>query len=134
MHSQMHFHPRQRAETGQALTEIALCLPILCVLLLSIVQYGVMIWHDMELTGAARDGARHAVVARVEPAPSQAVIDTVKSSFDTIDPDDVDVNVTGGWDRDDQVTVEVTTPSELDIAGLEVWSGDLRSTSTVRIG
>lgn len=122
------------SERGQALVEIALCLPILCVLLLAIAQYGVMIWRDMELTSATRDGARRAVVARVEPNPSQSVVDTVRTSLDTVDIDDVSVTVTGGWERGDVVTVRATTPHELDIFGLEVWSGQLRSTSTVRIG
>jgi len=121
-------------ERGQALTEIALCLPILCALLLAVVQYGVMIWHDMELTSAARDGARHAVVARIEPDPTGAVAQTVRSSLDTVDPADTSISVTGGWDRDDQVTVNITEPYSLNIVGFEVWSGNLRATSTVRIG
>jgi Flp pilus assembly protein TadG len=126
---------RQRhAEGGQALTEIALCLPILCILMLSIVEYGHMMWRDMELTTAARDGARRAVVARVEADPAGSVEDVVLASLDTVEPSEVDVDVTGGWDRDDQVTVTVSTPHELDVAGFEVWSGNLRSTSTVRIG
>lgn len=121
-------------EGGQALVEIALCLPILCALLLAIAQYGLMIWKGMELTSATRDGARHAVVARAEPNPTQAVVQTVRSSLDTVEPSEVNVTVTGGWDRDDRVTVRASTPYELDIFGLEVWSGNLRSTSTVRIG
>ncbi len=127
-------HPSRHREDGQALTEIALCLPILCALLLAVVQYGVMIWRGMELTSAARDGARHAVVARVEPNPTAAVIDTVRTSLDLVKPDDVNVTVTGGWDRNDQVTVVVTSPYALDVFGLHVWSGNLRATSTVRIG
>lgn len=121
-------------ERGQALTEIALCLPILCVLLLAIVQFGVMIWRDMELASATRDGARHAVVARVEPNPSAAVRQTVRASLENVDPDTVDVTVSGGWDRDDRVTVTATTPHSLNILGFHVWRGTLRSASTVRIG
>jgi Flp pilus assembly protein TadG len=128
-------HASERGrEQGQALTEIALCLPILCILMMAIVQYGIMIWRDMELTNAARDGARHAVVARVEPTPAAAVKSTVRASLDTIDPDSVDVTVNGGWEHGDQVTVSVSTPHRLDVLGFEVWSGRLRATSTVRIG
>ncbi len=124
----------RRTERGQALTEIALCLPILCVLLMAIVQYGMMIWRDMELTSATRDGARRAVVARVEDNPSQSVIDAAEGSLDTLQPRDVTVTVNGGWNRGDTVTVRATTPYALDIFGFEVWNGNLRSTSTVRIG
>jgi Flp pilus assembly protein TadG len=131
MPTQRDIRPNER---GQALTEIALCLPILCVLLMAIAQYGVMIWRDMELTSATRDGARRAVVARVEPNPTQSVIDATRGSLDTISPGTVNITVTGGWDRDDQVTVRATAPYSLDIFGLEVWSGRIGSTSTVRIG
>lgn len=122
------------SEHGQALTEIALCLPILCALLIAIMQYGVVIWHDMELTSAARDGARHAAVARVEPNPSSAVQETVRASLDSIDPDDVTVTVIGGWNSDDDVTVRATTPAQINIMGFEVWSGIIRGESRVRIG
>lgn len=123
-----------RAEGGQSLTEIALSLPILAILLIAIIQYGVMIWQDIELTGASREGARRAVVARVEDNPEQSVIQTALASLDTVDPEDVEIDVDGGWDRDDTVTVTVSKPHSLDIAGLHVWDGTLRSTSTVRIG
>lgn len=126
--------PNRTDERGQALTEIALCLPILCVLMLAVVQYGVMIWKDIEITGAAREGARHAVVARVQPNPVAEVESTALGALDTVNSDDVDVDVVGGWSRGDRVTVTVTTPYALDIAGLEVWNGNLRSTSTVKIG
>lgn len=127
-------HPQRRSEHGQALTEIALVLPILAILVLSIVQYGVMIWHESEITAAAREGARRAVVARVEPQPVQSVKDTALASLDAVDQEDVEVQVDGGWDRDDTVTVTVTTPYELDIAGIEVWQGMLQGQATVRIG
>lgn len=131
----MPMPPEHRhGEHAQALTEIALCLPVLCALLLAIFQYGLMIWQDMELASATRDGARRAAVARVEANPQATVIDTVKDSLDTIDPADVTITVSGGWNRDDQVTVTATKPYSLDIVGFQVWSGKLRSTSMVRIG
>ncbi len=127
-------HDTHRSERGQALTEIALCLPILCILLMAIMQYGLMIWRHMELTSATRDGARRAVVARVEPNPSQSVTNVVRSSLDTVDIDDVSISVTGGWSSGSVVTVRATSPYALDVFGFEVWNGNLRSTSTVRIG
>lgn len=126
--------PRRTDERGQALAEIALCLPILCLLMLAIVQFGVMIWKNIEVTGAAREGARHAVVARVETNPTASVEQTARGALDTIDSHDVDVDVLGGWTRGDKVSVTVTTPYALDLMGLVVWKGNLRSTSTVKIG
>jgi len=129
-----HPAPHVRVERGQAVTEIAMFLPILCALLLAIIQFGLMIWSDMELASATRDGARHAVVARVEPNPTAAVTQTVRNSLENLDGDDVAITVSGGWDRDDQVTVTATTPYTLNIVGFQIWSGSLRSASTVRIG
>ena len=121
-------------ERGQALTEIALALPILCILMFAIIEYGTMIWQDMELTSAARDGARRAVVARVEPTPAASVEQAALDSLDTVDADDVHVTVQGGWTRGDEVTVTVTKHHDLDVFGFVVWSGDLRAVSTVVIG
>ncbi len=130
--------PWQRAardeERAQSLTEIALCLPILCVLMMAIVQYGMMIWRNMELTSAAREGARHAVVARVDPTPEAAVKGTVRAALDTIDPSSVTTTVTGGWNQGDTVTVKTSMPYDLDVFGVEVWHGNLRAASTVKIG
>ena len=127
-------HPRAAAERAQAAVEFAICLPILCMLLIATIEYGQMIWRDMELTSAARDGARRAAVARNEPDPAADVRGAVASSLDRIEEGRVTTTVTGGWDRDDTVTVRVTTPHELDIMGIEVWQGNLRAESTVRIG
>ena len=124
-------HPRER---GQSMVEVALCLPILCILLVATAQFGVMIWRDMELTSATRDGARRASVSRNESAPSTAVRETVHSSLDTLSSNDVTVTVTGGWNQYDTVTVTATTPYALDILGFKVWNGNLRSSSEVRIG
>jgi len=130
----MQRHSPEERERGQAATEFAICAPILCMLLIGIVQYGQMIWTNMELTSATRDGARRAAVARVESSPVTEVTTVVNDSLDTIDPALVNVSVTGGWSQDSDVTVIATTPYTLDIMGIEMWSGNLRSSSTVRIG
>jgi len=109
-------------------------LPILCMLLMAVIEFGQMTWRDMELTSAARDGARRAAVAREEPSPVASVRGVVASSLDRYQSGDVTTTVTGGWNRGDQVTVRVTAPHELDIMGIEVWNGTLRAESTVRIG
>lgn len=129
----LDFHLRVR-ERGQALTEIALCLPVLCLLFLAIVEYGQMIWREMEVTTAARDGARRAVVARVEDDPTNSVIDVVRASLDTVDPNDVNVDVMGTWVQDSQMTIRVTTPHSLNVAGVVLWSGNLTAVSRTRIG
>jgi Flp pilus assembly protein TadG len=121
-------------ERGQAAAEFAICLPVLALLLMAIVGYGQMIWADMELTTATRDGARRAAVARTEPSPIDMVRQTVLTSLDSTPADQVTVSVTGVWQTDSKITVSAKRPWTLDIMGIQMWSGNLDSTSTVRIG
>ena len=105
-------------------------------LLIAVIQYGQMIWSNMELNSATRDGARRAAVARADESTSPTVqVETaLRGSLDRIDPNAVQINIEGGWDQDDDVTVTATTPYELNIMGVEVWQGNLRSSHVVRIG
>jgi Flp pilus assembly protein TadG len=53
---------RVRDESGQALVEMALILPVLLLLALGIVEFGRAFNAKQVVTDAAREGARHAVV------------------------------------------------------------------------
>lgn len=59
----MRFLPRKRSEQaarGQTLVEFALVLPILVLILLGIVQFGLLFWAQITLTQVARDTGRWA--------------------------------------------------------------------------
>ena len=49
---------RHRAEKGQSIVEYALVLPLLMLLLLGIVEFGLAIWHYDTLANAGREVAR----------------------------------------------------------------------------
>ncbi|MCU1504340.1 MAG: hypothetical protein JWM12_3694 [Ilumatobacteraceae bacterium] len=51
------------SDHGQATVELALCLPLLCVLLLGIVQVAVVVRDQMAVQLAAREAARAAAVS-----------------------------------------------------------------------
>lgn len=114
--------------------EFAVALPILCMLLIATIQYGRMIWANMELTAAARDGARRAAVARQEPNPTSVVESVVRGSLDRTATSAVTVSVTGSWVQEGTINVRVTQPWDLNIMGVEVWDGQLVGDATVRIG
>ena len=61
-----------RNERGQTMVEFALVLPILCVVLFGILQFGALYNDYVTLTDAARVGARRAAVSRLAPNPSAA--------------------------------------------------------------
>lgn len=134
MNRSNHINRQYAPERGQAATEFAIFLPVLAMLLMAIVSYGQMIWADMELTTGTRDGARRAAVARTEAQPVEAVRQTVLRSLDATKASDVTVTVVGGWNAKDRVTVTATRPWNLDIMGIELWTGSLSSQSTIRIG
>ena len=54
--------PRQN-DNGQATVELALCLPLLCVLLLGVVQVAVVVGDQLAVQLAAREAARAAAVS-----------------------------------------------------------------------
>ena len=53
-----------RSRRGAALVEFALILPILLMLFLGIVEFGVMMMHQLTLVQVAREGSRHASLGR----------------------------------------------------------------------
>lgn len=108
-------------------------LPIVCILLVATIQFGQMIWADMELTSASRDGARKAAVARSEASPSTAVTAAALGSLDRTPRSEVTVTITGSWVKDSNITVAVRRPYHLNIMGFRAWNGNLHSESVVRI-
>jgi Flp pilus assembly protein TadG len=55
--------PSRRGDRGQATVELALCLPMLCLLLLGVVQVAVVVRDQLAVQLAARESARAAAVA-----------------------------------------------------------------------
>jgi len=51
-----------RRERGQDLVEFAIVLPVLLLLTLGIIQFGILIWNYNTVSNAAREGARYAIV------------------------------------------------------------------------
>lgn len=53
---------RPRSERGQDLAEAALVLPILVVLILGIIQFGLLVFNYNSISNMAREGARYASI------------------------------------------------------------------------
>ncbi|MGH3033277.1 MAG: TadE/TadG family type IV pilus assembly protein [Gaiellaceae bacterium] len=130
---------RIRNEKGQAITELALVLPILAVLLFGIIQFGIVFNHYVTLTDAVRAGARKAVVSRQEASPAgvaaQAVRDSAEDLPDAGDPAVLEVQVSPGtpWASGSDVTVTAWYPYDISLLGWVVKSGRLSSTTTERV-
>ena len=61
---------RFRNEDGQTMTEFALVLPILAVLLFGVIQFGIVFNNYVTLTDAVRAGARKGAVGRFGASPA----------------------------------------------------------------
>lgn len=49
---------------GQALVEFAILLPVLLLLLLGIIEFGLLLFNQHVITNASREGARYGIVSR----------------------------------------------------------------------
>jgi Flp pilus assembly protein TadG len=123
-----------RSESGQSLSEVAILLPILCVLLLAIAEFGVVFKDYVEVSQAARVGARKASVSRKSSTGVQGAVEAAKRAT-KLDRDELDVSVTPAqpWKRTTPVTVRVSYPYSVDILGLVVKSGTMSFEATGRM-
>lgn len=134
---------RHRDDTGSALVETALILPLLALLLVGVMDASRAVWMGSTLAFAAREGARYAIVhgsgsaAPSGPGQTTGIQDAVRRYAQGVP--DVSVTVTyldGDNEQASRVQVEATAPftpalSEALLAGgLRVT---LRSGSTLLI-
>jgi Flp pilus assembly protein TadG len=124
---------RKQREQGQTLTEFALVLPLLAVLLFGIIQFGITFNRYVTLTDAVRAGAREGAVGRHLSDPADAVEDRVRESAGDLNQADLAVTVSSTWERGEDVTVSATYPYEISLLGWVVASGNLSSTTTERV-
>jgi len=122
-----------RSERGQSLTEFALALPLLILLLFAVIQFGIIFNNYVTLTDAARAGARKGAVGRQLPDPRGAVVKAVKDSASDLDPASLGITVNGDFSAGSDVTVTATYPYTIKLIGLPVKSGQLSSTTTERV-
>ncbi len=124
---------RIRGERGQTLVEFTIILPILLLLILGIIQFGVVFNNYITLTDAVRAGARQASVGRSVADPSGAAVSRVRSSAANLDQAQLTVSVTSVWTQGADVTVSATYPYSISLLGMVVQSGNLTSQSTERV-
>jgi Flp pilus assembly protein TadG len=132
-----------RRENGQAMTELALVLPIFAVLLLAIVQFGIAFNNYLTLTDATRTGARKAAVSRFigdNGASAKQAVKTAASSLNQavltpgISVTSINASGVADWSTPgDVVTVTAVYPYTINILGFSVKSGSLTSTTKERL-
>ena len=125
-----------RNERGQTLVEFALVLPILSLLLLGVIQFGIAFNNYITLTDAVRAGARKGAVGRHLANPQAAVEQTVRTAAsDNLKDSDLLISVTSSWTQGSDVTVSASYPYDIKLLGfgVTITSGRLNSSTTERV-
>lgn len=122
-----------RSERGQSLTEFALVLPLMVMLLFGIIQFGVTFNNYISLTDAVRAGARKAAVSRHQPDPVAVTIDQVEEAATDLNTADLQVTVDSSWEPGDEVEVSASYPYAIKVLGVTIKSGRMNSTTTERV-
>jgi Flp pilus assembly protein TadG len=122
-----------RSERGQSLTEFALALPILALLLFAVIQFGIVFNNYVTLTDATRAGARKAAVGRQLANPQGTTVTAVRNSATDLNQSDLSVSVSSTWAAGSDVSVTASYPYSISLLGLVVKSGRLSSTTTERV-
>jgi Flp pilus assembly protein TadG len=133
MRARLGVTARLGEESGQSMTELALVLPVLMLILFAIIQFGIAFNNYVTLTDAVRAGARTAAVSRGVSDPEGAVETAVDTASADLDTSKVDVDIKSNWGPGDDVTVTAKYPYSISLFGLIVSSGDLKSTVTERV-
>jgi len=121
-------------ERGQTMVEFALIMPVLCMVLFAIIQFGILYKDYLTLTDATRVGARKAAVSRTTVDPVGLAEASVRNAASDLRQADLDVDVTAtAWAPGADVTVEATYPYKVNVLGMVVASGRLSSSITERV-
>jgi Flp pilus assembly protein TadG len=115
------------------MTEFALALPILALLLFAVIQFGIVFNNYVTLTDATRAGARKGAVGRQLSNPQGTATAAVRSSAQDLNQTKLNVTVTSTWQPGTDVAVTASYPYSISLLGLVVKSGVLTSTTTERV-
>ena len=128
-------HTKMKDERGQTMTEFALVLPILVVLMLGIVQFGLTFNNYVTLTDAVRAGARKAAVSRNASDPPGTCRAAVLAAGANLDETELGRNLRcdSSWAPGSDVTVHADYPYDIKILNWSVYSGRLNSTMKERV-
>ena len=125
--------PAPTKERGQAMVEFALVLPILCMILFAIIQFGLAFWRYQQVSAAASEGARRAAVSRPYADRESRAITAAKDASPGLTASSMNVSVSSTWTAGSPVTVTVTYPQKITIMGVTFFNGNLTGKRTMRV-
>ena len=115
------------------MTEFALVLPILALLLFGVIQFGIVFNNYITLTDATRAGARKAAVSRRSTDPPSACTGAIRASANNLIQSRLTTTCDSTWLPGEDVRVTATYPYSISLLGLFSKAGNLTSTTTERV-
>ena len=110
-------------QSGQAMVEMALMLPVLLLLILGTIEFGRIYASDLMINNAAREGARAAALG----APDEDIVIIIKDRCTFLDPTKLAIDVspvplerTSG----NPVNIDVEYPVEINAPIISAITGD----------
>ena len=130
-----------RREDGQALVELSLTAGFLCLMLLAVWQVGTVFSNFINISEAARSGARAAALSgaptTANDAPSLATAKTegqfAATNSASVPGMVVTISAIGTWTAGSKVRATVTAPYSLSLFGVAISSGTLSVTDDMRV-
>jgi Flp pilus assembly protein TadG len=116
---------RRPRDSGQAAVELALCLPVVLLVLLGVVQVAVVVRGELVVQHAAREGARAASVSAAPAAAANGAVDAALAEA-RLDRAGATTSVGTGRVR---VTVRAVTRTDVPLVGSLI--GDVTHRATV---
>lgn len=120
----------RRTQRGQAAVELALCLPLVVLLLLAAVQTGVVVRDQILVIHAGREAARAAAVSADRAAVERAATGASGLAQDRLS---VEVGARGGAGSAVRVAVRYVAPTEVPLIGPFLPDVVLRAVTTMRV-
>ena len=132
---------RLRRDDGQALTELGLTVGFLCLMLLAVWQVGTVFSNYIDLSEAAREGARAAALSGAPPsagdAPSLAAAQSegtyAATNSASVPGMTVSIAAVGTWTAGGKVRATVSAPYSLNLFGVAVTSGTMSVSDDMRV-
>jgi Flp pilus assembly protein TadG len=130
-----------RRERGQSLTELAMTAGFLCLMLLAVWQVGTVFSNYIDMSEAARSGARAAALSgapsttgdTVSLVNAQTQGRTAALNSASVPGMAVTISAIGTWTAGSKVRATVTAPYHLSLFGISVTSGTMSVTDDMRV-
>ena len=123
-------NPRGTGDEGQAAVELALVLPLVVVLLLTLIQVGLIVRDQILVIHAAREAAREAAVDAGPDVPGRAA-----AASSTLDVDRLTVESSGRGGPGSRVRIQVRyrAPTDVPLVGGAIPDFTLEASATMRV-